>query len=218
MQAKITQTAEHPFEGLTLDVTHPIYFHAVLEILTLSFYRAIRPKAVAKTSITIHQEIADSTLKRATRVLVDAKRSGSLWRDVNAASAGKAVAPLFQHQITVQEKVELFQSTVAEWNRIGWMFADGKYRYNLVTCADKDLELIEQLFTNNPELSAGDLLVVLSECIDVQREQETPGEGERDKFWHVRRVDSLSFFAKKLAPILKQLGWTDDMPITTFLE
>ena len=218
VQAKITQTAENPFEGLTLDVTHPIYFHAVIEILTLSFYRAIHPKAVAKTSITIHQKIADSTLKRATRVLVDAKRSGSLWRDINSANAGKGVTPPFQHQLPVQEKVELFQSTVAGWNRTGWMFEDGKYRYNLITCVDKDSELIKELFTSNPELSVGELLVVLNECIDVQREQETPAEGERDAFWHVRRVDSLSFFAKKLAPILKQLGWADDLPITTFLE
>ena len=218
VQAKITQTAENPFEGLTLDVTHPIYFHAVLEILTLSFYRAIHPKAVAKTSITIHQKIADSTLKRATRVLVDAKRSGSLWRDINSANAGKAVAPLFQHQLQVQEKVELFQSTVAGWNRTGWMFEDGKYRYNLITCVDKDSELIKELFTSNPELSVGELLVVLNECIDVQREQETPAEDERDQFWHARRVDSVWFFARKLGPILKQLGWTDDLPITTFLE
>lgn len=218
VKAMIAKTAERPYEGLTQDVNDPLYYYAILEVVTHAFYQPMHPKAVMKTSIALHQEIAGYVFSTAKTVLRDATRSEGLWVGINAANAGKEVPALYQHELGAAEKVELFISRVEKWNEIGWMFADGKYRYNLVTSTDKDSELIRELFTSNTELSAGELLVVLSECIEVQREREAPSDGKRDKFWHVRRVDSVWFFARKLSDILKQLAWTDDIPIKTFLE
>ena len=214
----ILGTKHFDHHGVEWDIAYPIYLYGMLELLVQAFHGAKFSKKSIKVTIPEYQEVAVAIAAIATNALIEMSLSAGLWNVINAAKAGGPVSPLYQSEPTVLEKVKLFTSSVAKWNKRGWMFADGKYRYNVVTCVDKDLELIEELFTNNPELSAGELLVVLSECIDVQREQETPTEGEKDAFWHVRRVDSLWFFAKKLGPILKQLGWTDDLPITTFLE
>lgn len=217
VRATISDLHAHPVEGITRDVTDPLYFPAALEVVTLAFHRTIHPKLTKRASTATNQRAADFVTKQARFVFEKASRATPLWEGLEAAKTGEEVAPWFQYQLPASEKASLFRETVDDWNRTGWMFADWTYRYNLIKVDDKGMELVEELFANNPELSVGELMVVLNGCVDKQREMDAPGNGERDDYWHVRRVDTLSFFASKLGDILKQLDLTNDIVIPVLL-
>lgn len=116
------------------------------------------------------------------------------------------------------EKTRVFKQGLFSRNRVGAIHFDQQFRTDEIKISKAGLRRIENYFEQMPNVTPGQLLAVMDCCLALHREQPGPKCFENGSAFrrgvkaHARNGHSLSFFARYLPTILKQVGRVDLMP------
>jgi hypothetical protein len=118
------------------------------------------------------------------------------FRQWHGKARNEQVDPLLapEPNLAPAEKARRVRNGVSVLNDVGWLNSRNDYRDNVLGCSKEALGEAEEFFRKRPEISAGDVLLVLDVCATTMCEQYGPEPGDAfDEFWWERRGCSVSF-------------------------
>jgi hypothetical protein len=112
--------------------------------------------------------------------------------------------------LSAAEKEKVLRNALQVINTIGAFNAKGELHHNVVLYNGQGLKGARALFHANPDLTVAHVLLVMSQCIELNRDD---GPGGTDPLWHARRGNDLAMLVLNFGEICNALNCVDDLPL-----